>query len=443
MPHESPAAAVFSEAEVSSLFAAVGTDARGLALAVSGGADSTALLLLFARYRGLNAAFAAAPCLVVTVDHGLRCASPREAEAVAARAAALGLEHVTLCWLGPKPAAGIAAAAREARYALIADLMRTRGLGTLITAHTLEDQAETLLMRLARGSGVDGLSGMAPVSTFGAPPLRLVRPLLGVSKARLTGFLAACGETWSEDPTNADLAFERPRLRARAPALAEIGLTPAALALAARRQARARAALDAAAAAFLASPGARIDPLGFVVLDRDAFARLEEEIALRVLRMAIVCAGGGAPVSLSRLEDLHARLAAGDGTRFTLGRALVARDARGLVVSREPGRTPLSRLPLACGLDRLWDNRFRVRAGAVGDGLALGPLGGAGLAEAGRAGLIRPRGAPAMALRTLPAVWRDGALLAVPSLGFDPAQLQLAIQVEFKGLGGLRSTFLG
>ena len=132
-------------------------------LAISGGSDSTALMVLLADWLG-RARSSAGAFTVLTVDHRLRPESAAEAGAVARQAAALGYAHATLVWDGDKPPTGLQAAARAARYRLMADYARAHGIGTILTAHTLDDQAETLLMRLARGSGLDGLSAMAPLA---------------------------------------------------------------------------------------------------------------------------------------------------------------------------------------------------------------------------------------------------------------------------------------
>ncbi|RTL62312.1 MAG: tRNA lysidine(34) synthetase TilS, partial [Hyphomicrobiales bacterium] len=244
----------------------------GIAVAVSGGADSTALLLLFSRYHKAHHT-ALGPVAVITVDHRLRPESAQEAAGVAALCGRLDLEHVTLAWEGPKPESGLADAARRARYDLIARFMRARGLRVLLTAHTRDDQAETVLMRLARGSGVDGLAAMSTVSALPdasreAQPLRLVRPLLDTPKADLEAYLRRAGIPWAEDPTNLDPTYERPRLRAHAPMLAEIGLTADALVRSARRLQRVRAALEAITAAFLSSAAVEIHRLGFARVDR-------------------------------------------------------------------------------------------------------------------------------------------------------------------------------
>src|SRR5215475_13930549 len=196
-----------------------------LALAVSGGSDSTALMVLFAEWLSARA-LSPAEVLVLTVDHGLRLDSGAEAQWVARLATTLGYRHAILPWLGPKPVTGIQAAARAARYGLLAQAMHAAGRDHLLTAHTADDQAETLLMRLARGSGLDGLAAMAPLTPLevslapGQGPIFLARPLLAVAKARLEAALQARGHGWLADASNTAAQFERSRLRAAAKTLA-------------------------------------------------------------------------------------------------------------------------------------------------------------------------------------------------------------------------------
>ncbi len=431
----------FSDDTIARLFQPLADVAElggGIAVAVSGGADSTALLLLFSRYCHSNRA-ALGPVVVVTVDHRLRPDSAKEAADVATLCGTLDLAHVTLLWEGAKPASGLAAAARNARYDLIARFMRARGLHVLLTAHTRDDQAETVLMRLARGSGVDGLAAMTAVSTLpsaspDAAPLRLVRPLLDVPKADLETYLRQSGLGWAEDPTNLDPAYERPRLRAHAPVLAEIGLTPDALARAARRMARARTALETVTSAVLTSAAVTVYRLGYISVDRAAFDALDEEIALRALRRIVAVAGGSTePVALSAVEEHVAHLRA-SGAGFTLAGALVAVRADVIVFEREPGRLGLPIEPLAANAFVLWDNRFWVRSGAVADGFVIGPLAAEGIKILESEGWVRPCGVSANALRTLPAVWRGHDLVAVPDLGFFAKPLQLPVATAFKGL---------
>jgi len=278
--------------------------ASALVLAVSGGPDSVALMWLAARWRRT---LTRGPRLVaVTVDHGLRNEAAREARDVKRLAKSLELEHRTLCWRGTKPRTGLPAAAREARYALLAKAARASGAGHVMTAHTRDDQAETLLMRLLRGSGIAGLAAMARESERDG--VLLARPLLEISKAQLLATLAKAGIGFADDPTNRDLAFTRPRLRALMPALAEEGGDARNLARLAARLARANAAVDVLADGaerylMLRDPAAAHD--GF---DAQAFAGLPEEIRLRILMRAIDrCAHEGS-AELGKVEALLAAL---------------------------------------------------------------------------------------------------------------------------------------
>ena len=303
---------------------------RACALAVSGGSDSTALMVLFAdwlrqgeRDTGLHT--------VLAVDHGLRPESADEARAVADRAAALGFRHAVLPWEGPKPHTGIQAAARAARYRLMGEHMAAHDIGRLLTAHTRDDQAETLLMRLARGSGLDGLAAMAPWTEVGArgetASLRVVRPLLGVAKARLRATLEARGIPWIEDPSNQSPPSSAPAGAPRAADLEALGLSSEMLASSARRLQRARAALEAVTDAHCAEEGGlvRTDPCGVFRIDRERLRRVPEEIALRVIGRCIAAAGGsGEPVPLAGLEPIVARIWRGNAAgSWTLARAQI------------------------------------------------------------------------------------------------------------------------
>ena len=223
---------------------------RGLLLAVSGGSDSTALLVLAARWAKR---LKRPPKLTaITIDHGLRPESAREAAAVKRLARRLGVPHRTLRWRGDKPKSGLQEAARIARYRLLAQAAARAGCEHVLTAHTLDDQAETVLFRLARGSGLTGLAGMAQASVLpvGAETaIFLVRPLLHVSKARLVATLKAAGIDHSEDPTNRDPRYARTRLRTLMPALAREGLDAKSLARLAARMRRAEATIEFAVAA--------------------------------------------------------------------------------------------------------------------------------------------------------------------------------------------------
>jgi tRNA(Ile)-lysidine synthase len=314
----------------------------GLVLAVSGGPDSTALLVLAARWA--KTLKRAPKLLAVTVDHGLRPEAAREAAHVKRLAQSLGVAHRTLHWRGNKPRSGLQEAARYARYQLLAQATARAGFAHILTAHTLDDQAETVLFRLARGSGIFGLTGMAhaaPLPLDGVREIFLVRPLLHVAKARLIATLKAAGVDYADDPSNTDPRFTRARLRQELmPALAREGLDARALARLAARLRRAEAtiavAVDAARAALAPPPW---PPHGPVVFETVAFAGLPAEVGLRLLGEAITHAGNEGAVELAKLEALYEALRrAQSRLRRTLAGALVTFGPERLTVERAPAR---------------------------------------------------------------------------------------------------------
>ncbi len=303
-----------STGEASALFAALAGERRLLA-AVSGGPDSVALLALLADW----AAAAGRPELfAATVDHGLRPGSAAEADAVAELCRGLGVPHAVLRWDGPKPTSAIQESAREARYDLLAREAERIGGALLVSAHTLDDQAETLLMRLARGSGPSGLVAMRARVRKGGTDL--ARPLLAVPKARLIATLRARGLGFTQDPSNSDSRFERVRWRALMPRLAREGLTAERLALLAARLARMEAALEHRVAGLMPAPGGEDAP----TLDFAALAAEPEEIVLRVVGRMLERAApeGAARPRLERLEGCVEGLIAAARQRAAITRTL-------------------------------------------------------------------------------------------------------------------------
>jgi tRNA(Ile)-lysidine synthase len=314
----------------------------GVVLAVSGGPDSTALLVLAARWA--KRMKRAPKLLAVTVDHGLRPEAAREAATVKRLAQSLGVPHRTLHWRGRKPRTGLQEAARIARYQLLGQAASRAGFAHILTAHTLDDQAETVLFRLARGSGIFGLTGMAhaaPLPLDGVREIFLVRPLLRVTKARLITTLKAAGIDYVHDPSNADPRFTRARLRQELmPALAREGLDARSLARFAARLRRAEAtiavAVDAARAALAPPPWPSRGP---VVFDTGAFAGLPAEVGLRLLGEAIAHTGNDGVVELAKLEALYEALRqAQSRLRRTLAGAVVTLTRDQLTVERAPTR---------------------------------------------------------------------------------------------------------
>ncbi|MGY4155241.1 tRNA(Ile)-lysidine synthase [Bradyrhizobium sp. USDA 4461] len=322
------------------LFAGLAS-APAIVLAVSGGPDSVALMWLVARWRR---ALARGPNLVaVTVDHGLRPEAAREARDVKRLARSLDLPHHTLRWNGPKPATGVPAAARAARYRLLAQAARKHGATHILTAHTRDDQAETLLMRMLRGSGVAGLAAMARETERDG--IVLTRPLLDVSKAQLIATLNKARIGFADDPTNRDVSFTRPRLRALMPLLAEEGGDARNLARLAARIARANAALEVlvdGAERYLALKSEDNLGAGF---DAALFAVMPDEIRLRLLKRAIDRTGHEGPAELGKVETLLAAvdevLDGASGQRESRLKQTLA----GAVISVASGRIRISPAP--------------------------------------------------------------------------------------------------
>jgi tRNA(Ile)-lysidine synthase len=313
-----------------------------LVLAISGGPDSTALLWLVARWR--KSLKRGPELLAVTVDHALRPESAREAVGVKRLAKALGVAHRTLVWKGKKPANGLQQAARKARYALLAEAAHKAAASYVLTAHTLDDQAETVLIRMSRGSGLSGLAAMAQVSRLpdGAGKMTLVRPLLEVPKARLIATLRAAKVAFADDPSNRDPHFTRARLRGLMPSLAGEGLDTGRLSLLARRLKRADSALEAYVDRAMAILAENNSDTGSIVFPAAKFARLPAEIALRLLGRAVTRLGDEGPVELGKLEALHAALAASQSgqARFrrSLAGAIVTLSGEQISVEKAPPR---------------------------------------------------------------------------------------------------------
>jgi tRNA(Ile)-lysidine synthase len=316
-------------------------DASALLLAVSGGPDSIALMWLAARWR--RALKRGPELIAVTVDHGLRPEAAREARDVKQLAKTLDIRHRTLRWSGTKHETGVPAAARQARYLLLAKAARAAGASHVLTAHTRDVQAETVLMRMARGSGIAGLAAMAVQSERHG--MVLARPFLDVPKSRLVATLNRAKIAFADDPTNRDVSFTRPRLRALLPALAAEGCDSRTLARLATRLARANASLEIAADGaerFLALRDRGMPRPG---VDGAAFAALPDEIRLRLLLRMIDRVGHEGPAELGKVETLlsaldRAAALTGKGTRLkqTLAGALISLSGDRLQVVAAPPR---------------------------------------------------------------------------------------------------------
>jgi tRNA(Ile)-lysidine synthase len=381
---------------------------NGAIAAVSGGSDSTALLLLLKAH--LDRTAPATRLLSVTIDHGLRPGATAEALAVARLCAERGIAHRILVWSGPKPSSGLPAAAREERYRLLAEAARAEGIGLILTGHTADDQAETVLMRQVRGEGARdegprdegrGLAGMAPATLYEWRTW-IGRPLLGTRRAALREFLRREQVGWAEDPTNADATFERPRIRA---ALADDNGTQRADAMAlAARAAVEREQLGHRAAALIRRLATR-PAAGLVRLDPDFAAAGDGLAAVYALRILLATCGGVAFLpDKARSEALFGRLKAGLFCA-TLSRTVVDARRGGIFLRRELRDLPR---PAPAVDNALWDGRRRITSSDRPGEFLIAPFGAAFAAKVAIAEGDAPPRLVRAALAAEPVLWRSG-----------------------------------
>ncbi len=318
---------------------------------------------------------------------------------------------------GTKPSGDIEAAARDARYRLLVAAAREAGATHLVTAHSLDDQAETFLMRLERGSGVFGLAAMR--REIDLDGLILFRPFLAVPRTRLAATTLGAGLAAHDDPMNADPRFLRVRMRQLLPALAAAGIDAAALADTAARLACAADAIDAAVDRLVAA-AVTVDAFAVATLRTDVFAAAADEVRSRlVVRLLLAIGGEDYPPRHEKLKALLAAILKDPPTAMkrTLAGVVVERRPGRILFYREAGRDGLPVVPAPAGFSSIWDHRFRIEvASSAPEGLTVGALG-----HARPAGIVRPAGLPAAAIATLPALFAGDRIVAVPSLGWsDP-----------------------
>lgn len=374
------------------------TPAR-VGVAVSGGGDSMALLHLMHR----AAPQAGWRLSAVTVDHGLRDGAAAEAEMVARACARLGVPHQTLRWRHGAITGNLMEQASRARYGLIGEWAAGQGIGHVVLGHTADDQAETLLMGLARAAGLDGLSGMRP--RWQERGICYARPLLGITRRALRDWLVGQGIGWADDPTNDDAGFARVRARRALACLAPLGITAEGLAHSAAHLAEAQAALRQVLAEAL--PGLVEEQAGALRVDRDRLARLAPDLRRRLVLAALGWIGGAShPPRSASQQRLQAAIATGrdatlGGCRFRFRRNM-------LQITREP-RAVMG--PVAT--DQVWDGRWHLE-GPHAPGLEVRALGAAGLAACKG---WRDNGISRDALLVSPGIWREAQLIAAPLAG--------------------------
>lgn len=366
-----------------------------IGIAVSGGGDSLALLHYLRDAPGWSGVHLEA----ATVDHGLRSEAAQEAAFVAETCAQLGIAHTTLQWRDWDGDGNLQARARDARYALLAEWAQDHGCDAVAVGHSSDDQAETVLMNFARGSGVSGLRGMP--RGFEQGGMRFIRPLIGVSRAALRGFLKEREQEWIEDPSNEDLRFTRVKARRLLDEAGELGLSPERLLDTAQRMADAEEVLVERAAQLLATLEIHA---GDVLLREGDFRSAPRDTRHRALA-AVLCVLSGNPYRprfrpLATLADALDGVLHGCRVTSSAGTVRVAREASAAAnCMMSPGET--------------WDRRFRVFGPNLpGDEVrAMGRAAFESLPEA------RDKTIPRSSLAASPAVWRNGDMIAAPLAG--------------------------
>ena len=370
-----------------------------LGVAVSGGGDSVALLVLLHRSgRKIKAA---------TVDHRLRPESASEADGVAGLCAELDIPHSTLVWDHAGPAGNLQNAARDARRNLLSGWARAEGLGHIVLGHTLDDQAETVLMRMARGSGVDGLAGMAAERCEN--DLCWHRPLLAVRRAELRTYLRGAGIGWVDDPSNEDTQYDRIKARQALEHLAPLGLTAEKLTETAAHMRRARVVLKEATLA-LARNCAQVSAAGELCLASEIFAKAPGELQLRLLAASLrwVASADYRP-RFAALESLLDTCLSGENFGQTLHGCMISWRKNKIVINREPSATPKAAQVLT-----RWDGRWEIDPKGL-ENLQIRALGEDGVQCCPD---WRDSGHSRRALLASPSFWREGQLIAAPLAQF-------------------------
>ncbi|MCD9148404.1 tRNA lysidine(34) synthetase TilS [Pseudophaeobacter flagellatus] len=374
-----------------------------IGIAVSGGGDSVALMHL------LQDCFCDAPVelMVATVDHGLRPEAHQEAVQVADMARDLGLSHTLLRWTeGPTKTGNLQDQARRARYGLLTGWARQNGIAKLALGHTADDQAETVLMRLMRASGVNGLAAMPRRRTQDG--ITLIRPLLGLRRAELRAYLRSRGQTWIEDPSNQDERFDRIKTRKALGALEDLGLTVEALSTVAQNMGKAQRALGWYA--FLAARDMIQHEVGAIVIELRKFRALPDEISHRLMSQALLWISGS-QYPPRRQPMIDAVALAQRGGSLTLSGCRILGHKGNIWICREGAAVQqATALP-----GQIWDQNWRVYAGKL-KACEVRPLGEQGLKSCPD---WRQIGCPAPVLEATPALWRGGDLMAAPLAGLS------------------------
>lgn len=375
-----------------------------IGLCVSGGGDSIAMMHMAARLQDRR------EFRVLSVDHGLRSEAKDEIALVAKQAKALGLDHHVAQWSWDGTG-NLQASARAGRWAAARDWAAMHNMREIWLGHTEDDQVETVLMRLARGSGIDGLTAMYPSSRRDG--LRVIRPLLGLQREDLRIWLRAHNIEWCDDQSNDDPRFDRVRARQMFDQLQSLGLTRKRLLQTVDHMQAAHVSLQSAALQF-AKRHVRQDA-GDLLIASDALNLEKADAPRRVLAAAFAWVGGR--TYRPRFEQLlETASKARKSATVTLAGCIVAPEDTGVVrLMREAAATkPTVRTSQEMAKGAFWDQRWFIE-GPLKTGLSFRAL-GEGIKDCPD---WRNTGMPRTSLLASPSVWDDGTLIAAPLAGLS------------------------
>ena len=392
-------------------------DDKPIALAVSGGPDSTAMMQIAALSKKLKNS----NVTVIVVDHGLREESKDEANIVCQNAKLLGFKYKILKWDGVKPKTRIQEIARKARYKLMTSWCKKKGIEKLFLAHHLDDQVETFLMRLGKGSGVDGLAVMNYVTEISS--LKLVRPFLEIPKTRFIKILSITNLEWISDPSNFNSDYKRSRIRKILPILSKEGINSKQIGLVIKRMRSAKDALNTQTNILLKKYLSNVDNVAYFLNKELLKDAKEKEILLRVLEKIFMNISGSIyPPRRNKLENILSWILKNNNIKAkTLTGVVVRKRKSELIFYREPDDCykSVNIRPLTSRYS-CWDDRFFLKANKSND-LQIRALGDVGITILKEEKILKRQGfqnVPLSAWKTVPGVWSKKRLISVPTLGY-------------------------
>ena len=390
------------------LDAMIGIPKGDIGVGVSGGGDSLALMLLSAEWAQNNNRTLKA----VTIDHGLRSGSSLECDHVKRISDGLSIEHTTLKWL-MEPIGNLQNAARNARHELLLEWTKKQKLSVVLLGHTLDDNAETIVIKLIRGSGIDGLAGIEKNIKING--LNIFRPLINTPREDLRSYLRVKKITWIDEPSNFDERFERIKVRNFLPSLSGVGLTPKKLVKLASHMRRAKEALNWQVSNF-ARQHVQQTIWGDLEINLNEFVKIPKEHQFRLLSSGLRWISG--KVYKPRFQSLERLLNAITsrklGKSMSLMGCIIKYDGNWLKLSRE--FSAISRPSLALEPNFVWEKKWQIKVDLEKLNIAIvGPLGKNGLEQIGGYNRIK---IPQKSLICSVAMFENEKLLCVPIISY-------------------------